>query len=267
MLTVEEYQAKRQARYERLKAAAERASKEGKAATDQAHEMASVIPFGQPILVGHHSESRDRNYRGRIESKYRRGYELHKKSQELLSRAEAIKQNTSIFTDDPEALEKLEDKIALLEARQERMKAANRLIKKKDRDGLLDLGFTDAQIERLMEPDVMGAIGYPRYAISNNNANLNRYKKRLKQVAEQQSIPDKDETIGNVKVEWRASENRIRVFFPGRVDYDLYKKLKRYGFRSLRSSGEGAFSANYTNNAAYFVKELRDQEKGGQSNG
>ena len=31
----------------------------------QSDKMASVIPMGQPILVGHHSEKRDRNYRER----------------------------------------------------------------------------------------------------------------------------------------------------------------------------------------------------------
>jgi len=37
---------------------------------NQAQQMASVIPLGQPILVGHHSESRDRNYRGKIDNTF-----------------------------------------------------------------------------------------------------------------------------------------------------------------------------------------------------
>ena len=40
-----------------------------------ARDMASIIPFGQPILVGHHSEKRDRNYRGRIHKKFERSFE------------------------------------------------------------------------------------------------------------------------------------------------------------------------------------------------
>lgn len=31
-----------------------------------ATDMASVIPMGQPILIGHHSEKRDRRYREKI---------------------------------------------------------------------------------------------------------------------------------------------------------------------------------------------------------
>lgn len=41
----------------------------------RAKDMASVIPFGQPILVGHHSEKRDRNYRGRIEGTFKKAFE------------------------------------------------------------------------------------------------------------------------------------------------------------------------------------------------
>ena len=46
--------------------------------------MLDVIPFGQPILVGHHSEQRDRNYRARADRKAR-------KSIETSDRAESIK--------------------------------------------------------------------------------------------------------------------------------------------------------------------------------
>ena len=77
MLTQEEYDTKRQARYERLLKAAERASMESQSLHNQAHEMASVIPFGQPILIGHYSEGRDRRYRARIENKFRKGFELY----------------------------------------------------------------------------------------------------------------------------------------------------------------------------------------------
>ena len=39
------------------------------AAFGAAGKMAEAIPFGQPILVGHHSEKRDRRYRGRMHAK------------------------------------------------------------------------------------------------------------------------------------------------------------------------------------------------------
>jgi hypothetical protein len=54
------YEEKQQARVERYEALAEKHRAAADAACNRAHEMASIIPFGQPILVGHHSEGRDR---------------------------------------------------------------------------------------------------------------------------------------------------------------------------------------------------------------
>ena len=53
MNSYEEKQEARRARYEEK---ASRLRDEAHRLHDQAHEMASAIPFGQPILVGHHSE-------------------------------------------------------------------------------------------------------------------------------------------------------------------------------------------------------------------
>lgn len=69
--------------------------------------------------------------------------------------------------------------------------------------------------------------------------------------------PDKDEEVNGARVEWRAGENRIRVYFGKRVDLDTFKALKRHGFRVLRSEGEGAFSAYYNRNAADFIHNMK----------
>lgn len=70
---VERIRAQRIARAERRAARrlewAEGREMKANQAGEQARSMASVIPFGQPILIGHHSERRDRAYRGRIHSK------------------------------------------------------------------------------------------------------------------------------------------------------------------------------------------------------
>ena len=67
MNSYEEKQEARRARYEEK---ASRLRDEAHRLHDQAHEMASAIPFGQPILVGHHSEGRDRRYRDRIHNTF-----------------------------------------------------------------------------------------------------------------------------------------------------------------------------------------------------
>ncbi|MFG9957598.1 DUF3560 domain-containing protein, partial [Pseudomonas aeruginosa] len=57
------YEQKLADRRERLQERAAKISGESGALYQRAKTMASAIPFGQPILVGHHSEGRDRRYR------------------------------------------------------------------------------------------------------------------------------------------------------------------------------------------------------------
>lgn len=258
MLTPQEYEEKRQARYERLLAAAEKAEREGQSSLKSGEQMFDHIPMGQPILIGHHSEKRDRNYRERARNKISRGYEYLKKAESMRERAQAIENNQAIFSDDPLAVEKLGGKIVQLEARQERMKATNAAIRKGDRDALMAMGHAEHLINRWLDPAPMPwpGKGYPAFEITNNGANIRRLKERAERVDKQQSTPDKDEQIGDVLIEWRASENRIRVIYPSRVDRPTFDKLRQHGYRAMKEAG--TFSAYYNGNAAYFVKELRE---------
>jgi len=56
--------------------------------------------------------------RERIGNKMRRGYELHQKAEELRQRAEAARNCSTIFSDDPQAEEKIEAKNRAPGARQ-----------------------------------------------------------------------------------------------------------------------------------------------------
>jgi hypothetical protein len=96
MLTPEEYAAKRQARYDRLIAAAERAERESDSARKESDRIASFIPLGQPILVGHHSEGHHRRALETIRNKARKGYELYKQAEEYRSRAASVESNNAL---------------------------------------------------------------------------------------------------------------------------------------------------------------------------
>ena len=75
------------ARAERMGARAERASAEADRRFGTADAIGSGIPFGQPILVGHHSERRHRAALDKIHSNMDKGVEAHQESQ----RAEAAR--------------------------------------------------------------------------------------------------------------------------------------------------------------------------------
>ena len=70
-----------------------------------------MIPLGQPILVGHHSEKRHRRDLKRIDEYFAKAKEHHDKAEYFRRRAAAAESNVIIFSDDPDATEKLVDKI------------------------------------------------------------------------------------------------------------------------------------------------------------
>src|SRR4030095_2318918 len=164
-----DYEAKQQARKERLERRAELCAKISDLRWKRAHEMASIIPFGQPILVGHHSEGRDRRYRAKIEANHRKAYEMGEKAKYYAERAKNIGTG-GISSDDPEAVVKLQEQIDKAEKVQARMVAANKAVRKQDKAALLAQGFTEAQADELFKPDFCGRIGFADYQLQNNNA-------------------------------------------------------------------------------------------------
>ena len=83
------YEEKRQARIDRLNEAADRAEKRASDTYNSARKMSEAIPFGQPIIVGHHSEQSDRNYRKRIDDKFESAFREQGKADALRAKAEA----------------------------------------------------------------------------------------------------------------------------------------------------------------------------------
>ena len=220
--------------------------------------MAEAIPFGQPILVGHYSEGRDRNYRGRIDSNFRKGFELQDKAAELRSRAESIASNKAIFSDDPQAAEKLADKIARLEKRQELIREANKLSRKNDREGLEALGFGATVIEELLNPDWAGHPGFPAYVLTNLGANIRRLKERTEEIEKHAADVTSEKTINGVRIVDSVEDNRVQVYFPvERVPLDVYKELKSDGFRWTPTLG--CFQAYRNNRATYYANQIAEK--------
>lgn len=247
---IEAYEAKRQARVDRLHARADKAEAESQARFAQADKMASVIPFGQPILVGHYSEKADRRYRERIHKNMERGMEAHHDAADLRRRAEAAERNRAIFTEDPQASEKIADKIARLEQRQEMMKAANKLVRKEDRAGLAEMGFSEAVINGLLTPDFCGRLGFPSYELKNNGANIRRLKKRLVSLEALPTETTETEHEDYTVIE-NADEYRIQIVFDGKPPAEVRKRLKAHGFRWAPS--QGAWQRHLNNAGRYAV--------------
>ena len=252
------FELRRQRRIERLEQAADRAERESQARYKAADDRLSVIPFGQPI----HGAA-DRRYREKAFHQMEKAHELHVDAQEYARRAEAAARNRAIFSDDPDAAEKLESKISRLQKRQEMMKAANKLIRKGDRAGLLEMGFGETTIEKLFLPDFAGRIGFPDYEITNNGANIRRLAQRLAHIEAHKDDETTESTHGEIRIVDNVEENRLQIFFPGKPADQVRQDLHHSGFKWSRYNG--CWQRQRGNNATYdanrIVKKYYPQEE------
>jgi hypothetical protein len=162
---------RREARVERLRGWSASNAAKADAAYAQVRQIGDMIPMGQPILVGHHSEGRHCRDLARLDSGMRKTVELGQKAESQVSRADNIEAATeyAIFDDDPDAIERLEVRIAELEAKQAARKARNVEYRKVHK----------AELKAMTAYQRSEAIPFPSYSLSNLNANIRRYKQRL----------------------------------------------------------------------------------------
>lgn len=81
---------RKEARIEKFEAYSENAEARSSAAYQKAHAVSSMIPMGQPILVGHHSENRHRRDLRRIDSGMRKSIEESKKADYYSSKVSSL---------------------------------------------------------------------------------------------------------------------------------------------------------------------------------
>lgn len=249
------FEERKQNRIDHAKEQAEKNKDKADQLYNEAQKMSSVIPFGQPILLGHHSEKSDRSYRNKIHNKFGKSFEASDKAGYYEDKAATIVNNDAIFSDDPNALDKLKDKLAGLQTTQEFMKAANKCIKKKDKTAFLQLEYgTEKLWEQLNIYDSFDGTGFPSYRLRNNNANIARLKKRIEQVEKAATKTTQEIVINNVRIVENIEANRVQLFFPAIPPEEFRKQLKQNGFRWWRS--ESAWQRHHNAYALYLAKQL-----------
>lgn len=167
------YRERRLAKANRLRGWAEARESRDSSRTP-AEQALDAIPFGQPILVGHHSERRHRNAVDKADNAMRRRMESLDKAEDMASRADNIEAaaERAIYSDDEDAVERLRERIAELEAQRTTIKAANAEYRKAHKDELK--GLSAYQRDQ--------ALPYQGYVLTNLGGNINRNKKRLAQM-------------------------------------------------------------------------------------
>lgn len=247
------YEAKQEARRGRLLGASAQAAAEAKTLSARAGAMASVIPFGQPILVGHHSEGRDRRYRARFGRLYDKSFEAQNRAADLVRRAAAVGTG-SISSDDPDAIAKLREELAAVETDIARMKAVNaahkRFVKVPASIETAPISDSDKAICRRYQPAYSWEPHpFAPYRLSNAGANARRIRKRMDELEARATTPAREAIVGEGwMITEDASDNRVSITFAAIPAAAVRERLKRSGFRW--SPQRGAW-VRQRNNAAW----------------
>ena len=142
-----------------------------------------------------------------------------------------------IMAGDSNAIERLEEKIVSLRARQDRMKTINAAHKAFKRDPkTLEESALSQQDKDLIRRYVPAYSWEPHpfapYQLTNNNATIRTAEKRLEQLTAAKAMPETEQQAANgLRLEDSPADNRVRLFFPGKPDADVRAKLKSNGFR------------------------------------
>lgn len=263
------YEAKLEARKERLEARAEAAASRSQQLAAHASRLAEIIPFGQPILVGHHSEGRDRRYRAKISGTFSKACEASREAEELARRAASVGTG-GISSDDPDALEKLKAKLAEAEAQHAQMVGVNRIIRgnatvvdpiPKTVQAIIDCypSFSRKLAEILLKGDFCGRVGYAAYQLTNSKGRIRQIQERIQQLEEKSKLQLVEEQSEHYVYREDPDENRILLKFPGKPNENIRKALKSYGFRW--SPTRGAWVTNLTNRGRWSASQIKEMLK------
>lgn len=195
----EERREARKLRYEELSKKAEERSNQYSNST--ANRILAMTP-GQPIIVGHHSEKKARRLHERAWEDTKKSIEEDKKSKYYKNRAETLDNSKVIYNDDPNAIEKLKEKLEYLEKQRELIKA--------------DENHTGWQLQNI-------------------GARIREIKRRITQLEREGKIVfEETEFIGGKAIH-NKEINRIQLIFDNKPSEDIRKELKSNGFHWSRN--------------------------------
>lgn len=212
---------------------------------EAAHNLTKDIPLGQPILIGHHSEKGHRATIARSHANMDKGCESVAMAKHHESKAKGLERqlDNCIFSDDENAVEAIEAKVAVLEAKRERMKRINAahkaFLKKPESLDKADLTDEEKQAIRNYKPAYSWEPHpFPPYSFTNLGGNIRRYKERIKHVKIRAERAQKAEAAGGVVIE--GTGEYIRVTFSEKPDREILNALRGAGFRWGGGSWTGA---------------------------
>lgn len=259
-----DYEERKQARIDYYREKAEKAKQEGRQLSKESIDMLSAIPPGQPILADHHSARGHRKLLERSDRKMERSIEADEKAAYYEHKAEAAENNSAIFSDDPEALDKLRERVEKLKSKQAFMKKVNTYYRKHKTCQRCE-GVSEelaAKLDESMEHAYSWETApFPSYALSNNNQNIKRLEGRIKQLEHSQETGYRGWHFEGGKVVPNTEENRLQIFFDEIPPEELRRELSHRGFHWSRRNQ--AWQRQLNDNAiraASYIQALRPRD-------
>ena len=233
----------------------ERAAKKRKESTDAYNrgcEIGSRMVFGQPILVGHHSESRHRRDIERM-------HLLADKTCKLDNYADAIEMRASkigtggISSDDEHALDKLQDKLKRLQENHERMKLANKQLK----TGGIEAVTVATEDELSYFKRYNRSKIFEQFSLTNNLQRIKHTKDRIAKIEKMKKIETVSHNYKCDQYEIKIEDNRIQFIFAGKPASEIITMLKRAAFKW--SPTRKAWVRQLTPNAMRSMEQLKKE--------
>ena len=219
------YEQRIESKKDLFEALANHATSQSNTIFSQAQSLGASIPFGQPILIGHHSELRDRNYRARISATYQKSFDLQGKAEHYARKAAAVGTG-GISSDDPDAITKLCAELERRQLVQTQMKEANKL----------------------------NSGSYARFELSNNNAQIARITKRIAQLNANAKRVDAEIIGQGYKCSQDTAENRVMFVFDAKPGEAMRTILKNNAFKW--SPNRNAWLRMLNNASVWAAKEV-----------
>lgn len=185
---------------------------------------------GQPIIIGHHSEKKARRLHRKAWEDIRKSLEEDKKSKYYKNRADTIENSKVIYNDDPNAIEKLKDKLEYLEKQRKLIKA--------------DENHTGWQLQNI-------------------GARIRETKRRIARLEILENIEFKEIKFWGGKAIHNKDINRIQLVFDDIPNEDTRKALKSKGFHWSRREGawQREFNENTIRATNILIRDILNKEK------
>jgi hypothetical protein len=230
-------------RLEKREAWADSASSKSATEFQKAHSALDGMT-GEPIHLGHHSEKRHRAALEKSDSAMRRGVDAsHHASEHADKAANLARQlDRTVFSDDEDAIEKIEARIATHERLAAAMTSVNKAWKKAkgnpdERAAQLVADGVCSEKTATTAAQTMRQFAYLKAPLDMTNirARIRTDKKRLEEIRAQQARAERAKLAGGVSIEGQGNvidnELFVRVTFAEKPENEVLDALREAGFR------------------------------------